>query len=67
MIHAVAEAWASIDGKLERYIECKNNPELDETEGRYMGYNEDASELIKRIEKRGFKLVRIEDEPSSKS
>lgn len=55
---ALAEAWASIDGKLERFRACKADPELDNTEGRYQGYMCEAEEMIRRLEKRGFTVVR---------
>lgn len=63
-IEAVAEAWASIDGELDdfrRERELKdpisalmNDPTFT---GRYIGYVEDASELIRRVEARGFTVV----------
>lgn len=52
-IEAVAEAWASIDGKLDEY-RAVNQTMLD---GYRDGYNCDAEELIKRVAKRGWKLV----------
>lgn len=52
LTEAVAEAWASIDGRLEAFRACKADPTREETEGRYGGYMADAEELIKRIEAR---------------
>jgi len=48
---AVAKAWASIDGRLEGFEECKNNPEADEIDGHYSGYLSDAEELLRRANK----------------
>ena len=56
-VEALAQSWASIDGKLERFFECKADPELDDTEGRYQGYMCEAEEMIKRLGTRGFKVV----------
>lgn len=52
---AVAEAWASIDGKLELYEAERDADEI--TTGHFVGYQAEAAELIKRIEQRGFVLV----------
>lgn len=56
---AVAEAWASMDGKLEAYKAGANaNTLADEPGGHFSGYHADAEELIRRIAERGFVLVR---------
>lgn len=55
-IEAIASAWASIDGKLDRFNACKADPQLDGLEGRYSGYLADASSLLTRIERRGFTI-----------
>lgn len=55
-IEAIASAWASIDGKTERFYACKADPQLDRLEGRYSGYLADASSLLNRIERRGFTI-----------
>lgn len=49
-IMAVAEAWSSIDGKLEQF--------RDESDpgGYRSGYVVEAEELVKRVEERGFVL-----------
>ena len=57
-IEAIAEAWASIDGKLETFNLCKTDKELEEIWGYYEGYITDSEELLTRVEKRGFTLVR---------
>lgn len=59
IISAFAEAWASIDGKLERYRACEADPELDGTEGRYEGYREDTKELLVRAAKRNQKVAEM--------
>jgi hypothetical protein len=56
-VEAVAEAWASIDGKLEGYFRCKADRSLEDVEGYYLGYIAEAGELIRRIERRGYTLV----------
>lgn len=48
IVEAFARAWASIDGKGERFDECKENPEAEEHYGYYEGYMADARELLKR-------------------
>lgn len=53
-IEAVAEAWASIDGKLDEFKGGKCG--FDE-KGHFDGYMSEASELISRIGRRGFKVV----------
>lgn len=56
---AVAEAWATMDGKLEAYKAGANvNTLAEEPGGHFSGYQADAEELIRRIAERGFILVR---------
>lgn len=55
---AVAEAWASIDGKLDEFKGGRCG--FDE-KGHYEGYLSEASELLARVEKRGWKLVPCSD------
>lgn len=64
-VEAVAEAWASIDGRLDLFQCCKADAELEEVEGRYGGYMADAVALISRIEARGFVIRPAEAEPAS--
>lgn len=61
-IDAVAEAWASIDGNLQKYEYEKANEDAIETSlwGHYEGYQAEAVEMIHRIEARGYKLVRLD-------
>ena len=56
-VEALAEVWASIDGKLEAFRANKADRLLDRTIGHYRGYMEDAREMISRLEKRGFTVV----------
>lgn len=60
MIDAVAEAWASIDGKLEKYEQDRDTPggmyDDGVPWGYYDGYQVEARELIARIKKRGYVL-----------
>ena len=56
-VEAVAEAWASIDGKLDEFKGGKCG--FDHL-GHYEGYLTEARELITRLERRGFKIVRAE-------
>lgn len=48
IVENVARAWASMDGKLEKFEICKADPDIDLTDGYYMGYIADAKELLKR-------------------
>jgi hypothetical protein len=61
MVEAVAEAWASIDGKLEGFRHGQEFPDSDRArcEGYYDGYMHEAAELLERIEARGYRLVRV--------
>ncbi len=56
-IEALAEAWASIDGRLERFRACKADKALDLKDGSYSGYMCEAEEMIERLETRGFTVV----------
>lgn len=57
-IEAVADAWASIDGKVELFRSGKNAKSIeDEPGGHYSGYMAEAAELIARLRKRGFEVV----------
>lgn len=55
-IEALAEAWASIDGKLERFRDDKAG-KLDELDGTFEGYMTEAKEMIERLERRGFTII----------
>ena len=54
-IEALAEAWASLDGKLDEFLAGRRG---EDTEGDYHGYLSDAAELAKRLEHRGYLIVR---------
>jgi hypothetical protein len=56
---ALAEAWASIDGRLDSFRECKVNKDREELHGHYLGYLADAKEMIDRLNSRGFDIVKI--------
>ena len=57
-IDALAEAWASMDGKLEAYLADKALPPGQDSETEYyQGYQCDAEEFIRRLRKRGFDIV----------
>ena len=58
-VEALAEAWASIDGKLDRFISNRDNRALDITDGSYQGYMYEAGEMISRLKKRGFTIAAI--------
>jgi hypothetical protein len=51
---ALAEAWASIDGKLEQFRQCRDDGFAEEADGYYVGYLSDAEELRRRLEARGY-------------
>jgi hypothetical protein len=51
-IEALAEAWASLDGKLDEFLAGRGG------EGDYHRYLSDAAELAKRLEHRGYLIVR---------
>ena len=68
-LDAVAEAWASMDGKLEKYeidreteggtpSGWRNSDEDDVIpDGYYDGYQADARALIERLKDRGYTVV----------
>lgn len=58
---ALADAWASIDGKMRKFRSCKNDRKRDEVEGYYMGRMADAEELERRLERRGFRIIPVEE------
>lgn len=55
-VTALAEAWASIDGKLDLFRQDEKGY-LPKTAGYYAGYMAEAQELIKRLRARGFDIV----------
>ena len=48
---AVARAWASIDGKLDKFDACRADPDREAKEGFYEGYVSDAESLLNRAYK----------------
>jgi len=57
---ALAEVWASIDGKLDAFRrERDESMEWDDSRftGHYIGYMEDAAEMIRRLKARGFIVI----------
>src|SRR5262249_16007622 len=56
-IEALAEAWASLNGKLEEFHAGRAG---EDTEGHYHSYPRDAAQLAKRLERRGYLIVRAE-------
>jgi hypothetical protein len=59
-VEALAEAWASIDGKLDHFRRERDEkiPLTDPTcAGHYEGYLSEAGEMILRLEARGFTVV----------
>ncbi|MFA5489834.1 MAG: hypothetical protein WC284_11545 [Candidimonas sp.] len=57
-IEALAESWASIEGKLERFRDDKNGI-LPENDGTYDGFMLESAELERRLNSRGFKIVPV--------
>jgi hypothetical protein len=56
-IEALADAWASIDGKVDAFRAGKGAKSIEgEPGGRYSGYMAEAEEMLKRLLKRGFIL-----------
>lgn len=60
--YALAEAWASIDGAIDLFLKERESPFAPDAEdtGTYLGYLTEASEMIKRLDKRGFKIIRVQ-------
>jgi len=56
-IEALADAWASVDGKVDDFRAGKTAPSIEDFGGRYAGYMADASELMARLERRGYVIV----------
>ena len=57
---ALADAWASMDGKLDDFRAGKHAGSLDdEPGGHYSGYLCEAQEMLKRLERRGYRIAEI--------
>jgi hypothetical protein len=54
---ALAEAMASMDGKLEKFRACKSDQAAEARMGYYEGYLTEARELVERLSRRGFGIV----------
>ena len=48
IVEKIARAWASMDGKTAHFDRGKADPDYDRDIGHFMGYIEEAKELIKR-------------------
>lgn len=63
-IEALAEAWASIDRKIEAFHRERDDPTLDHESpiytGHYEGYMVEAAEMISRLRARGYDVTAIE-------
>lgn len=68
-IEALAEVWASMDGKLDDFRAGKSAKSIeDEPGGYFSGYMSEADEAIHRLAERGFHIVKgpkIPKEPPS--
>lgn len=54
-VEALADAWASIDGKVELFRAGKDAKRFeDEPGGHYSGYMAEAEEMLVRLLNRGF-------------
>lgn len=58
-VEAVADAWASIDGKKEEFRAGRGMEIFEQPGGRYDGYMFEAGEMIGRLRRRGYGLVRL--------
>lgn len=56
-IEALADVWASMDGKRDEFRAGRSGPD---TGGRYAGYMADAEEMTRRLAARGYCLAAIE-------
>ena len=64
-IEALAEAWASIDGRLAAFRACKADPAREDVEGRHAGYMAESAEMIRRLQARGYILLPADAAPGS--
>ena len=55
---ALADAWASIDGKLDQFRADRASPKHDPMAGWYEGRMADAGELRRRLRARGFLITK---------
>ena len=61
-IDALADAWSSIDGRVDRYRHGRDNPTdpAAVADGSYAGYQWEAEELIRRLRRRGYDVTALE-------
>ena len=57
-IQAVADAWASIDGKRDKFRAGRGKPWDEQPGGYYDGYTADAESMIERLRRRGYTLTK---------
>lgn len=56
-IEALAEAWATMDGKAVEFRDGRGKPIGDQPGGHYEGYMVEAEEVIHRLRRRGFRMT----------
>ena len=56
-VHALADAYASIDGRLYAFRKGIGRP-VEAFGGHYAGYLSEADEMIQRLDTRGYIIVR---------
>ena len=61
-IEAIADAWASIDGRMGSFRAGKGKPRSDAAGGHYDGYILDATSMMERLEQRGYTVTPIAKE-----
>ncbi|TNC14892.1 hypothetical protein FF100_04775 [Methylobacterium terricola] len=65
-IDALADSWASIDGKRGEYRAGKGAVTiLDEPGGHFTGYQADAQSMIDRLRRRGWDVTPLSPAPES--
>ena len=57
-IEALADAWATLDGKKEQRDKCKQDTELESNLGYDRGYFCDAQGLLEILEDKGLTLTK---------
>ena len=55
-VEALADAWASIDGKLDKFRRGKAAKRIESYGGHYAGYMAEAEEMQRRLLARGWRL-----------
>ena len=58
-VEALADAWASIDGRLGKFRKGKTAKSITAYGGHYAGYMAEAEEMIERLKARGWRLVPV--------